>query len=61
MTQNGSIRYNSTLNDEVRQSVTADYHDAPEELLGSKMEKESYLDLLTWEMLDSTGIPQSRN
>jgi len=61
MTRDGKTRLLSATKDEVGNSVSAAYLNPPEELFGSKMEKESYLDVLTSEMMDSTGIPQSRS
>lgn len=61
MTQNGKMRIvSATNNEEARQSALAAYIKTPKELLGSKMEQESYLDLLTSEMMPLTRIPQSR-
>ncbi len=60
MTQNGNTRYPTPNKDEARQIFLAFHVRMPEKLLGNRMERESYLDIVSGEILLASRIPQSR-
>jgi hypothetical protein len=60
MTQTRNTRYPKPNKDEARQLFLAVHVKLPRELVGSRMERETYLDSVSNEMLMTSRIPQSR-
>ena len=60
MTQNGNTRYPTPERDDVRQLFLAVHVRLPEQLNGSRMERETYLDHMSSEILLTSRFPQSR-
>jgi len=60
MTQNGNTRYPKPIRDDARQLFLMVHAKLPEELVGSRMERESYLDHVSSEILLASQFPQSR-
>jgi len=60
MTQNSKSGHNRSVQDELNQVFVAVQVKLPTELNGSRMERESYLDHVSSEILEESKLPQSR-
>jgi hypothetical protein len=61
MPQNNIFRLDIADQDDVGTQVLITAADFPEQLFGSRMERETYLDNIVNEMMISSHIPQSRS
>jgi len=60
MTQGKRFRFRKPSGNEVRRYYLSKHSAAPEELFGSKMDREAYLDSLIPELLTRKSMPQAR-